>query len=82
MEEFFLMRYANSAVTLVTSTVLMEIATIFNIPLSIPQTTSTAVFVAGLSYKTILLSITPFLKVVAGWVIAPLLSFAIGLFIG
>ena len=81
-EEFFLMRYANTAVTLVTSTVLVEAATIFNIPLSITQTTSIAVFGAGLSYRTKLVSVKPFLKIVAGWVIAPLLSFAIGLLIG
>jgi len=81
-QEFFLMRYANAAVTLVTSTVLVEAATIFNIPLSITQTTSTAVFGAGLSYKTKLVSLKPFLKVIAGWVIAPLLSFVIGLLIG
>lgn len=81
-EEFFLMRYSNAAVTLVTSTVLVESATIFNIPLSITQTTSTAVFGTGLSYKTKLVSAKPFLKVVAGWVIAPLLSFAIGLLTG
>jgi inorganic phosphate transporter, PiT family len=81
-EEFFLMRYANAAVTLVTSTVLVEIATIFKIPLSITQTTSIAVLGTGLSYKTRLVSAKPFLKIVAGWVIAPLLSFAIGLVIG
>jgi inorganic phosphate transporter, PiT family len=81
-EEFYLMRYANAAVTLVTSTVLVEAATIFNIPLSITQTTSTAVFGSGLSYKTRFVSAKPFLKIVAGWVIAPLLSFAIGLLIG
>jgi len=81
-QEFFLMRYANAAVTLVTSTVLVEAATIFNIPLSITQTTSTAVFGVGLSYKTKLVSLKPFLKVIAGWVIAPLLSFVIGLLIG
>jgi phosphate/sulfate permease len=81
-EEFFLMRYANAAITLVTSTVLVEIATIFNIPLSITQTTSIAVLGTGLSYKTRLVSAKPFLKIAAGWVIAPLLSFAIGLLIG
>jgi inorganic phosphate transporter, PiT family len=81
-EEFFLMRYANAVLTLVTSTVLVEAATIFNIPLSITQTTSTAVFGAGLSYRTKLVSAKPFLKIIAGWVIAPLLSFAIGLLIG
>ncbi len=81
-EEFFLMRYANAAITLVTSTVLVEIATLFNIPLSITQTTSIAVLGTGLSYKTRLVSAKPFLKIAAGWVIAPLLSFAIGLLIG
>jgi PiT family inorganic phosphate transporter len=81
-EEFFLMRYANATVTLVTSTVLVEIATIFNIPLSITQTTSVAVFGAGLSYRTRLVSAKPFLKILVGWVVAPLLSFAIGLLIG
>ena len=81
-QEFFLMRYANAAVTLLTSTVLVEVATIFNIPLSITQTTSIAVFGAGLSYRTRLVTAKPFLKIVAGWVIAPLLSFAIGLLIG
>jgi inorganic phosphate transporter, PiT family len=81
-EEFFLMRYANAAVTLITSTLLVEVAIIFNIPLSITQTTSTAVFGTGLSYKTKLVSTKPFLKVAAGWIIAPLLSFVIGLLIG
>jgi inorganic phosphate transporter, PiT family len=81
-QEFYLMRYANATVTLVTSTVLVEAATIFNIPLSITQTTSTAVFGVGLSYRTKFVSAKPFLKVVAGWIIAPLLSFAIGLLIG
>lgn len=81
-QEFFLMRYANAAVTLVTSTILMEVATVFNIPLSITQTTSTAVFGTGISYKTKFVTTKPFLKVVVGWIVAPLLSFAIGLLIG
>jgi PiT family inorganic phosphate transporter len=80
-KEFFLMRYPNATSTLVTSTILMEIATFFNIPLSITQTTSVAVFGAGMAYKTKLVSAKPFLKVAIGWVIAPLLSFAIGLII-
>jgi inorganic phosphate transporter, PiT family len=81
-QEFFLMRYANATTTLITSTVLVEIATFFNIPLSITQTTSAAVFGTGISYKTKLVSTKPFLKVVVGWVVAPLLSFALGLLIG
>jgi inorganic phosphate transporter, PiT family len=81
-EEFFLMRYVNAAVALITSTVLVEAATTFSIPLSITQTTSTAVFGTGLSYRTKFVSTKPLLKVAVGWVIAPLLSFAIGLLIG
>ena len=78
-QEFYLMRYSNATATLVTSTVLVELATFFNIPLSNTQTTAAAVFGAGISYKTKFISLKPYLMIVAGWVIAPLLSFAIGL---
>jgi len=81
-EEFFLMRYASVAVTLVTSSILVEVATFFNIPLSIIQTTSTAVFGVGLSYRTKFVSAKPFLKVLVAWVIVPLISFAIGFLLG
>lgn len=80
-QELFLMRYPNTTVTLLSSTVLVEIATIFHIPLSNTQTLSAALFGAGISYKTKLMSSKPFLKIVAGWIIAPLLSFVIGLII-
>jgi inorganic phosphate transporter, PiT family len=81
-EEFFLMRYANATATLVTSTVLVEVATIFNIPLSNTQTTTAAVFGTGVSYRTKFVSLKPYLTIIAGWIIAPLLSFAIGLLLG
>jgi inorganic phosphate transporter, PiT family len=81
-EEFYLMRYTNATVTLVTSTVLVEAATVLNIPLSNTQTTSAAVFGTGVSYKTKLVSLKPLLTIIAGWVAAPLLSFAIGYLIG
>ena len=78
-EELFLMRYANATVTLVTSTILVEVATFFNIPLSNTQTTASAVFGTGLSYRNKFVSLKPFLTILAGWVIAPLFSFGIGL---
>ncbi len=81
-EEFYLMRYANATATLITSTILVEVATFLNIPLSNTQTTAAAVFGAGVSYKAKLVSIKPFLTVMISWVVAPLLSFAIGLLIG
>ena len=81
-QEFFLMRYANATATLMTSTFLLEVATLFNIPLSITQATSTAVFGIGVSYKTKFVTVKPFLKVVAAWILVPLLSLAIGVLIG
>jgi len=78
-EELFLMRYPNATVTLLSSTVLVGIATIFNIPLSNTQAVSSAVFGAGISYKSKFVSTKPFLIIVLSWVLAPLLSFVIGL---
>ncbi len=80
-QEFYLMRYTNATATLVTSTALVEAATLFNLPLSNTQTTTSAVFGAGLSYKTKFVSLKPFLTIVSGWVAAPLISFAIGILI-
>jgi inorganic phosphate transporter, PiT family len=80
-QEFYLMRYTNAAATLITSTVLVEVATLFNIPLSNTQTTASAVFGTGISYRTKFVSLKPFLTIVAGWIAAPLLSFAIGILI-
>jgi len=81
-QEFYLMGYTNATATLVTSTILVEAATFFNLPLSNTQTTASAVLGTGISYRTKFVSLKPFLTIVAGWVAAPLLSFAIGLLIG
>ncbi len=77
-QEFYLMRYSNAVVTLATSTILVEIAAFLNIPLSNTQTTAAAVFGTGISYKAKFMSLKPFLVIVAGWVLAPLISFLVG----
>ncbi len=77
----FLLRYPNAAVSLVTTTILVEVATLLNIPLSNTQITTAAVFGTGLSYKTKLVSLKPFLVIIIGWVMSPLLSFLIGMII-
>lgn len=77
-QEFYLMRYSNATVTLATSTILVQIASFLNIPLSNTQTTAAAVFGSGLSYKAKFMSLKPFLTIVVGWIAAPLLSFLIG----
>ena len=76
---FFSLRYSNALVTLLASTVLVELATFFAIPLPITQTLSASVFGAGVSYRRKYISARPFLVVVASWVVAPLLGFVIGL---
>ncbi len=81
-QELFLMRYPNATATLVVSTVLVEIATILNIPLSNTQALASAVFGTGISYKSKFVSVKPFLLIALSWVIVPLLSFTIGLIIG
>jgi len=80
-EEFYLMRYSNATVALAASTILVEVAALLNIPLSNTQTTTSAVLGAGLSYKTKFLSLRPYIIIVLGWIVAPILSFAIGYFI-
>ncbi len=80
-EEFYLMRYSNATVALAASTVLVELAAILNIPLSNTQTTTAAVFGAGISYKTKFISLKPYLLITVGWVVAPVLSFCIGYFL-
>jgi PiT family inorganic phosphate transporter len=79
--ELFLLRYPNATISLVTTTILVEVATLFNIPLSNTQITTAAVFGTGLSYKTKLVSLKPFLVIIIGWVMSPLLSFLIGMII-
>lgn len=78
-QELFLMHYSNATVTLLTSTLLVELATLFNIPLSNTQALSAALFGTAVSYKTKLIFLWPFLIIVVGWIIAPLLGFAAGL---
>jgi PiT family inorganic phosphate transporter len=81
-QELFLMRYPNAMSTLLTSTVLVETATLLNIPLSNTQALAAAVFGTGLSYKSKFVTSKPFLIIAVSWVIAPLLSFALGLIVG
>ena len=78
-QESYMMRYSNATVTLGASTILVETAAVLHIPLSATQTAAAAVFGTGLSYKTKFMSLKPFLTIVIGWIIAPLLSFTIGL---
>jgi PiT family inorganic phosphate transporter len=80
-QELFMIHYSNATATLLTSTILVELATLFNIPFSNTQALSAALFGTGISYKTKLISLWPFLVIVSGWIIAPLIGFVAGLFL-
>ena len=78
-QDMFSLRYSNALLALITSTILVEFATFFSIPLSNTQTSSASVLGEGLSYRHKLISAWPFTVIVVGWIIAPLLSFTFGL---
>lgn len=78
-DDLFLLHYSNATIMLLTSTILVELATLFNIPLSNTQALAAALFGTGISYKTKLISLWPFLVIVIGWIIAPLLGLVAGL---
>jgi len=77
-QDLFSMRYANALASLLVSTVLVEVATLFAIPLSSTQALSAGVLGAGCSYKNKLISLRPFMVIVVVWIIVPIISFLIG----
>jgi len=76
--DIFSLKYSNALVAITGSVLLVEAATLFGVPLSNTQTLSAGVFGSGLSYRSRYISIRPFAIIVAGWLIAPMLSFLIG----
>jgi PiT family inorganic phosphate transporter len=80
-QEFYLMRYTDAFATMITDTVLVELATLFNIPLSNTQTAASAAFGTGISYRSKFVSLRPFLIIVAGWIVAPIISFLLGMLV-
>lgn len=77
----FSLRYSNAFVSLIDSVILVELGTLLGLPLSNTQTLSSSLFGAGLTNKERFLSAKPFTVIVIGWLVASLLSFAIGLLI-
>ncbi|MHB1709212.1 MAG: inorganic phosphate transporter [Thermoplasmataceae archaeon] len=80
-EEMYLMRYSNALTSLTVSSVFVEIATLFSIPLSNTQTLTSSVLGTGMSYRTKAIYMRPFMIVLATWIIAPLAGLFLGLVI-
>ena len=77
-EDMYSMRYFNALTSLAVSSIMVEAATLFSIPLSSTQALTSSVFGAGLSYRYKALFLKPYLIVVLTWVISPLTGLIIG----
>ncbi len=77
-QDMYGMRYQNATVSLLVSSLLVEGATLFSLPLPSTQTLTSSVFGTGLSYKTKAMHLKPFLIVVAMWIISPVLGIVLG----
>jgi len=77
--EMYSPRYSNALVTLLISTALILFASTYSIPLSSTQTLSSSVYGVGISHRDRFIATRPFLMIVSGWIVAPLVSLGIGL---
>lgn len=77
-QEIYLMRYTNAFSALFVSSILVEAATFFGVPLSNTQTLTSSVFGTGISYKFKAIYLRPFLLIVATWAVSPLAGFVLG----
>lgn len=79
--EIYSLRYSTALISILTSALLVEIATLFSIPLSNTQTMTLGILGVGLSYKIRYFIIKPLLKILLFWVVSPLIGIAIGFLI-
>ncbi len=77
-QDMYGMRYQNAFVSLLVSSLLVEGATFFTLPLPSTQTLTSSVFGTGLSYRTKAMQVRPFLIIVLMWLISPLLGIFLG----
>jgi len=79
--EFYLMRYSTGLISNIVSSLLVEIATLFSIPLSNTQTMTLGIIGSGYSLKTRLFSLKPLIKILIVWIISPLSGIFFGMII-
>ena len=80
--EMFDLGYSNAMSSMLTSAVLVEASTLVGIPMANTMVQNTAVFGAGLSYKTRFFSSKSFFLVALSWVVFPAAGIATGALIG
>lgn len=79
--DMFDLGYSNAMSSMLTSAVLVEASTLVGIPMANTMVQNTAVFGAGLSYKTKFFSTRPFFLVALSWIVFPAAGIAAGVLI-
>jgi PiT family inorganic phosphate transporter len=79
--EMFDLGYSNAMSSMLTSAVLVEASTLAGIPMANTMVQNTAVFGAGLSYRTRFFSAKPFVLVALSWIVFPAAGVAAGVLI-
>ena len=79
--DMFDLGYSNAMSSMLTSAILVEASTVLGFPMANTMVQNTAVFGAGLSYKTKFFSVKPFFLVAASWIIFPAAGIAAGVLI-
>ncbi len=76
--EIIAIRYLNAASSQIISAILVEIATIFGIPMSNTQTYVSSVYGAGASYNTRMIMKHPFMLMIKTWLVTAVIAFVLG----
>ena len=71
-------RYLNALVTQSASVIIVEMATIFSIPVSNTQVFTASLYGAGLGYKTRLIRKRPMFDIIIAWVLTAIVSLVLG----
>jgi len=79
--DMFDLGYSNAMSSMLTSAVLVEASTLVGIPMANTMVQNTAVFGAGLSYRTRFYSAKPFFLVALSWIVFPAAGVAAGVLI-
>jgi len=80
--DMFELGYSNAMSSMLTSAVLVEASTLVGIPMANTMVQNTAVFGAGISYKTKFFSAKSFYLVALSWIVFPAAGIAAGVLIG
>jgi inorganic phosphate transporter, PiT family len=79
--DLFDLGYSNATSSMLTSAILVEASTLVGLPMANTMVQNTAVFGAGLSYKTRFFSARPFFLVALSWIVFPAAGIAAGVLI-